>query len=254
MATTYDFLEVTLGESYLKFDGETPGYADGVGIEAKIEYKTYDFGVPLRRIGKAKIKLTFNADASLKEIRPLNLLMCLGLSEATFQDILGATHTVSNEAKTFSAENGGTLETVTLAHPALTSTPIVVTNSGGTVTYTIGEDYIVDTRKGRIYRNPDGIITAGQAVLVDYEYKELSYQQVNFAPDLLTTREIDVNIYHRKPTTGELIVIDCFKMRAGETSMAWNPQDWVSLPIKLMGFYMPERPNYSYGRIMWYLN
>jgi len=107
MATTYDFLEVTLGESYLKFDGETPGYADGVGIEAKIEYKTYDFGVPLRRIGKAKIKLTFNADASLKEIRPLNLLMCLGLSEATFQDILGATHTVSNEAKTFSAENGG---------------------------------------------------------------------------------------------------------------------------------------------------
>jgi uncharacterized protein len=47
---------------------------------------------------------------------------------------------------------------------------VVVKNSAAAITYTLGTDYTLDTRKGTVTRVPAGAITAGQALAISYDY------------------------------------------------------------------------------------
>lgn len=73
---------------------------------------------------------------------------------------------VVDEAKTFDA----TKNTLALAHRHVSS--VVVKNTGGTVTYTVGTDYTVNAITGVITRVAAGMITAGQTVDVSYSYAD----------------------------------------------------------------------------------
>lgn len=86
-----DFMEVTLGELDMKANGRSVGYSDGSSIQAAIEYKPYDALTPKRRIGKVKTKISVNAGTSLKEIKPLNLLLAMGIKDSALKDLVGST-------------------------------------------------------------------------------------------------------------------------------------------------------------------
>ena len=75
----------------------------------------------------------------------------------------GGTVTVSDEAVTAS-----TSDWVSLANKRAKPGTVVVTNSGATVTYTEGTDYVIDYEDGRILAI--ATITNGQSILVDYQY------------------------------------------------------------------------------------
>jgi hypothetical protein len=59
---------------------------------------------------------------------------------------------------------------VALANKRITPGTVVVTNSGATVTYTEGTDYVVDYANGKLMALSTGTITDAQALLVDYDY------------------------------------------------------------------------------------
>jgi phage tail sheath protein FI len=73
---------------------------------------------------------------------------------------------IVGESQTFDAGKN----TLALAHGRVAA--VVVKNSGGTVTYTVGTDYTVDALKGVITRVATGAITAGQTVAVSYDYAD----------------------------------------------------------------------------------
>ena len=75
----------------------------------------------------------------------------------------GGTVTVTDEAVTAS-----TSDWVSLTNKRAKPGTVVVTNSGATVTYVEGTDYVVDYEDGRILAI--ATITNGQSILVDYQY------------------------------------------------------------------------------------
>jgi hypothetical protein len=84
----------------------------------------------------------------------------------TYAGESGATATVADEAVTGDHGNW-----VALANGRLTIGSVVLTNSGATVTYTEGTDYVVDYGQGKIMTLASpGTTTDGQSLLIDYGY------------------------------------------------------------------------------------
>ncbi len=91
-----------------------------------------------------------------------------GMSPAVFVNVFDpATHytPVTGESVTFDSN-----DQAQLSHGAVFS--VVVKSSDGTVTYTEGTDYTVDSLNGIITRLSSGAIAAGATVLVDYNYAD----------------------------------------------------------------------------------
>jgi hypothetical protein len=116
----------------------------------------------------------------------------------TYAGESGYTGTVTDEAVTADHDDW-----VALDYKRATPGTVVVTNSGGTVTYTEGSDYVVDYANGQIMALSTGSITNAQSLLVDYQYTAirkgemaaiergkltLSYQVVDAAADRLATQ------------------------------------------------------------------
>jgi hypothetical protein len=81
----------------------------------------------------------------------------------TFSGETGYTAAITDEAVTADLN-----EWVALAHARVTPGSVVVTNSGATVTYTEGTDYVIDYANGKI--KAIATITDGQSLKVDYGY------------------------------------------------------------------------------------
>lgn len=105
----------------------------------------------------------------------------------------GGTVAVTDEAVTAS-----TSDWVQLSNKRIKPGTVVVTNSGATVTYTEGTDYVIDYEEGKILAI--ATITNGQSILVDYQYdayrkgemqtierakNTLTYATLNMAADRL---------------------------------------------------------------------
>lgn len=82
----------------------------------------------------------------------------------------GLTGTVTDEAVTASNPLGSW---VGLANKQLNPGSVVVTNSGASVTYVEGTDYVIDYFNGRFMALSTGAITAGQSLKVDYTYEAI---------------------------------------------------------------------------------
>lgn len=113
----------------------------------------------------------------------------------TYAGETGATGTVTNESSTADLNAW-----VSLVNKRLIPGTVVITNSGGTVTYAEGTDYVVDYANGRYMAL--ATITDAQSVLVDYQYDAvrkgegvaiergkmtLAYKTVEAAADRLAT-------------------------------------------------------------------
>jgi len=96
---------------------------------------------------------------------------------------------------------------------------VVVTDSGGTTTYTEGTDYEVDTANGLLKVLSGGSITDGQALLVDYSYAAVTIKKVGaasattvkghiyFAGDPPAGRKLDVKGYVSLKPNGDMSLI-----------------------------------------------
>lgn len=114
----------------------------------------------------------------------------------TYVGETGSTGTVNNESVTADLS-----AYVQLANKRLIPGTVVVTNSGGTVTYAEGSDYVVDYANGRF--RALATITNGQALLIDYQYDairkgemapiergkiQLAFKTIEAAADRLATQ------------------------------------------------------------------
>ncbi|KJR41894.1 hypothetical protein MCHI_002208 [Candidatus Magnetoovum chiemensis] len=67
---------------------------------------------------------------------------------------------------------------------------VVVTDSAGTTTYDVDDDYVVNADDGMIWINPDGAITDGQSLKADYTYASTTAFKIEAYSDT----QIDVAI------------------------------------------------------------
>jgi len=108
------------------------------------------------------------------------------------------------ESKTFD-----TNDQIQLGHAPLVSSSVKVTNSAGTVTYTAGTDYTVNTTNGIITRVGGGSIAASATVIVWYQYS-IPANQINYAGQF---QEGGTN-YDRQPDdtlgSGKITVVEGF--------------------------------------------
>jgi hypothetical protein len=68
---------------------------------------------------------------------------------------------------------------VSLGKRNITDGSVVVTNSGGTVTYVLGTDYDINYKIGYITAKSGGAITASQSLLVSFEHLAISGQRIH---------------------------------------------------------------------------
>lgn len=100
----------------------------------------------------------------------------------------GSSATLTNEAMTAS-----TSDFVNLAHPRVRPGTVVITNSGATVTYVEGTDYVVDYETGGVLAI--ATITNGQSILVDYTYDAIrkgEMQEIERMKNTLTYTQLDI--------------------------------------------------------------
>lgn len=84
---------------------------------------------------------------------------------------------------------------VALANKRLTPGTVVLTNSGATVTYTEGTDYVIDYANGQIMTLAAGATTDAQALLIDYGYTAIrkgELQPIERAKTSLTYKVLDI--------------------------------------------------------------
>ena len=168
-----------MGGITFEFDPKIGGSYSGVWVNLgpitnftpNVNLETYDHYDPrpgtqvkdLSVVISKSLSFTFTVD----EAHPFNLAT-LFMGSGYHQS--GTTQSVTDESTTFGANNLAPLQHVPLSSPAP-----VVTDTGGTTTYTAGTDYeivIGPDGKPYLFRDPDGAIPAGATVLVDYSYTE----------------------------------------------------------------------------------
>lgn len=102
----------------------------------------------------------------------------------------GYTGTVTDEVVT-----GDHDAWVSLAYKRLTPGTVVLTNSGASVTYTEGTDYVVDYESGRIMTLSAGTTTDAQSLKIDYTYTAIrkgENQAIERAKTTLSYQALDV--------------------------------------------------------------
>lgn len=108
---------------------------------------------------------------------------------------------------------------------------LVVTNIAGTTTYTLTDDYVVDTAIGRIKAVSGGAISGGQTVHIDYNYDATQY------PTLSALQSSTIEVFARfvgAPQVGPHYEIEIWKGKikpAGDISLISD--EWSSMDFEI---------------------
>lgn len=171
MATNANGDNLLLGRGAVYFDRFVNGVSTGerhLGNVTKFEVSTEDETVekyssveassPLLK--KVLVRRNVSLALTLEEFSKENLaLVLMGENDATFAQTGGG---ITGEAIA-GVEPGRYYK---LANRGVSA--VVVTGTGGTPTYNVTTDYLVDADSGRIYIVPGGTITSGTDLEVDY--------------------------------------------------------------------------------------
>lgn len=255
------FMNITLGEmTELLINGHTPGWAEKFSVKSGVEYAEFKAKTPLVRIGKAKTKITSSVECTLKELRPENLILCLGIKSTPLSNILGAEvvtyWTGTGETITLEARNGGTLKQVNLIGYNLSTgadAPVVKSNTSGGATLTENTDYLVDYLRGEVILINKSLYATVTALYVEYKYTKIDSRQIDFKPEDFVVQQSYVKATHNRVSDGTPIVVEVFDMQANETTVNFSPTAFSDLGIKLSAIYNGKR-KYCYGRVTWKAN
>lgn len=249
------FTNITLGEmTEILINGFTPGWAEKFSVKSGVEYAEFKAKTPLVRIGKAKTKVTSSLECTLKELRPENFILALGIKSTPLTNILGSNVTTygtgTGETKTLVARNNGALKQVALTGYNLDATVVVKSNTSGGATLTENSDYIVDRLRGIVILINRALYASVTALYVEYTFTRIAQKQINFMPEDFVLEQCDIKATHNRISDGTPIVIEIFDAQANETTVNFSPTAFSDLALKFNAIYNGKR-RYCYGRVTW---
>jgi hypothetical protein len=248
------FMNITLGEmTEILINGFTPGWAEKFSVKSGVEYAEFKAKTPLVRIGKAKTKVTSSLECTLKELRPENFILALGIKNTPLTNILGSnvtTYETTGETKTLGARNNGALKQVDLTGYNLNDAVVVKANTSGGSTLTENSDYIVDRLRGVVILINRDLYSTVLALYVEYTFVRIAQKQINFMPEDFVLEQCDIKATHNRISDGTPIVVEIFDAQANETTVNFSPTAFSDLALKFSAIYNGKR-KYCYGRITW---
>ena len=167
------------------------------------------------------VSVGFTTKFTLDEMSRWNLMLAISsVNEGTFSQ--GSGHQV-NEAIT--ARSG---KYVKLSRR--NTHDVVLTNSSGTVTYTVTTDYTVDRSSGRIFFVEDGSIADGQAVLVDYLFDDTTYGSLS----AMEQGTIEGSLrFVGNPQVGPKYEVEIWKVKIKPTGdIKFITDEWATIEIE----------------------
>jgi len=126
---------------------------------------------------------------------------------------------------------------------------VVVTSQDGSTTYSEGTDYQVDAERGRIYIDPDGNITDGATILVDYSYSAVTKETIQ----ALKNAKVEgfLRFVPAEDMTGPRYEAECWKVRLRpDLDFSMITDDWGE--IRLRGSLVKDssHPEAPYFRLI----
>ncbi|RLJ20802.1 hypothetical protein DJ031_04640 [bacterium endosymbiont of Escarpia laminata] len=179
---------IVLGAGYLYFDeedasgnltgeryiGDTPGFSLSIATE-KVDIDSSDGPVAEELVSITK-KVKRGGSVGVRDVEGDNLAaFVLGdksTKTQTSTPVVDEAHTVDTDRY---YQLGASVSNPTGVRNV---SSVVVTGTGGTPTYTVTSDYVVNAVEGRIYIVPGGAITDGTGILVDYTPAANTREQV----------------------------------------------------------------------------
>lgn len=192
-----NYNNVMLGQiSSLEINGSDVGFIYGnVKVTKTAEVKDFETGCPKTLQGSRTMKEIFEVEFPCAEMTATNLGHILGLTPTTVAAAevnKTASFTAYTASKTFGC---GTLYVSKIGPDADPATNVtisggadvpVIKNVAEAVTYTEGDDYIVDYATGRVYWNPDGthytanLVADSYVAHYKYKYTPAAYDRFDF--------------------------------------------------------------------------
>lgn len=214
-----DSTQLTAGGGQILIDSRDVGYAKGkIGMSREVENLIVKTGIPKSTILQLLLGEDYNLEIPMIQVGNMeNLAVVMGIPSRTQDDdeVTVAMGSTPANVRTFASRNGSTPQFIKIA-PNITT--LVVKNSGETVTYVAGTDYIVyNAALGLVQALPDGDIADGQTVHVSYHTTPVAYQEILLGK-VVAIQNHKIEYLHISPAGGWLLHY-CFWKCQGDGSI-----------------------------------
>jgi len=211
--TMGNFQNVSMGCGVIKYNDVDIGFlGEDATFECNFDIEEFKRGVPRKLYGTITKEFSAQIKAGFCEITADNLSMALG--GLTINTVAGSEATVTMAAHTIVAcpyapgfNYVQLLRADGLAARTITNTPtssVVIKNSGETVTYVEGTDYIVDYTNGWVIFLA---LAAGTVVHITFKHTPASSKRLDLGSSFSLDQTKTVEFIHTNPNTGKDISI-----------------------------------------------
>ena len=239
---TGDSDNIIIGGAQVLFDSNRVGFTDG-DIEANCErtIKEFEDGQPLMIQLQVPIREKWNIKVPLVETTLENVARAS--SNLVVSSIAGSEVTVAvAQTFTFADWPGGPFQAFQVANAGVRAenlTTVVVTETDGSPTFVLNDDYYIDGSRGVIYRNPNGDIPEDASVKVTYHYTPVARKKIPFGKnspilnkkvEFIHVSQVDGSVHHT-----------CFWKCQGTGNLAFGhkKEEWGTLAAELVALPDP---------------
>lgn len=242
-----DFQNVTLGVGKFSINGRDIGLTNGDSqVSRAVETKDLEDGIPLQVQGRVPIRESHELTIPMVELTIQNLSdVSLNVPVTTIPGTPATVTDGMNQERVFRPLFGGDIQFIRLDGQDPTS--LVVKNLAETVTYAVGDDYIVDEGAGMVVTVPGGDITPGQRVRVAYGHTPKEADRLGFGVNL-PLQEKEVIFTHISPVSGNIFTV--FMPRAqfsGALNANFQREEFNVVNVNCKALPDPSYPNSPLG-------
>ena len=234
-----DGSQITAGTAQVLIDGRDVGYCKGkLAMAREVENLIVEAGIPKSTVAQIFLKENYNLEIPMIQVNNMdNLSLVMGIDKRVQNDTpvavaFGASPSLS-ESYTFASRNGSVPEFIRLN--GLNVSSITLKNAAESVTYTVGDDYIVfNAASGLIMAVAGGLLDGGGAVVhAAYTKTPVSFEELLLGgiPDF-AYHEIDY--LHISPNGGWLLHYKFWKTQ-GDGSVDLSFDSEASEPMVALG-------------------
>lgn len=257
-----EFLNTHQGGGDILLNSVDMGYIEKmVDFMANLEQKVLETGTPIGEVGALPFKFATEIKAGMYQFSPENYIKAMGSSETALEDWNGTdeydyywTDTLADQ-QTLKVERrgNGSLLAVRFDHKNVVnavSLP-VLKNTAGTVTYTAGVDYQIDSLGGFAECLPRGaLVTEGAFVKAKYKCVPKAGKYMPLKPGALLSGTHTCQLTSTDPDTGKSLVVyypKCEIIPDGLLSMGAE-NFWVQ-KIRIVAVYDSATPASPLGYV-----
>lgn len=257
-----EFLNTHQGGADIKLNTVDMGYIEKLSdFMANLEQKALRTGTPIGEVGSLPFKFGTEVKAGMYQFSPENYIKAMGSSESALEnwngtdeyddywtDTLGDMQTLKVERR-----GNGSLMAIRFDHKNVvnvTDLP-VLKNTAGTVTYSAGVDYQVDSLGGFAECLPRGaLVTEGAQVKAKYKCVPKAGKYMPLKPGALLSGQHVMELTTTDPDTGKSLVIyypKCEIIPDGVLQMG-SENFWIQ-KIRIVAVYDSATPATPFGYV-----